>query len=188
MRDIVFWLSGAALAFLLTAGAFLLLANLATAPSEKNLRPDQTPGGSGSTMDLKLDTEQLASLRPLPDQSLDLLVENEDDKQLSDVSVTLVVSSENTALSSSRFYRQTVAKIPAGGAASVRFEFDLVAAEQHIANPPAARGEPSREILELRATTPQGNSTVRTVILPPRSSTGSVARPWNGPAHQGRAI
>jgi hypothetical protein len=27
--------------------------------------------------------------------------------------------------------------------------------------------EPSREILEIRATTPEGNSTVRTVILPP---------------------
>ena len=40
MRDVVFWLSGAALAFLVTAGAFLFLANLATVPSEKRLSPD----------------------------------------------------------------------------------------------------------------------------------------------------
>ena len=167
MRDIVFWLSGAALAFLLTAGAFLLLANLATAPSEKSLRPNQTPVGAGHTIDLALDRERLASLRSLPDQGLDLAVENEGPKQLSDVNVTLVVSSENTALSNSRFSRKTVEKIPAGGAASVRFEFDLAVPEQQVAKPPAATGETSREILEFRATTPEGNSTVKTVILPP---------------------
>ena len=105
MRDLVLWLSGAALAFLLTAGAFLLLANLATAPSEKSLRPDHTPGGSGPAVDLELDRGGLASLRPLPDQSLDLAVENEGARQLSDVNVTLIVASENTALSNSRFYR-----------------------------------------------------------------------------------
>jgi hypothetical protein len=47
MRDIVFWLSGVALAFLVTAGAFLFLANLATAPSEQPLNPDQARGESG---------------------------------------------------------------------------------------------------------------------------------------------
>ena len=61
MRDIALWLSGAALAFLITAGAFLLLANLATAPSETSLTPEKTPGGSGHTIvDLKLDRGQLA--------------------------------------------------------------------------------------------------------------------------------
>jgi len=166
-RDIVFWLSGAALAFLVTAGAFLLLANLAIAPSEKSLKPDETPGGSGHAVDLELDGERLASLRPLPDQSLEVVVQNEGSKQLSDVNVTLSVSSENTALSDSRYYRQTVEEIPAGGAADVRFEFDLATPEQPGARLPAVTQEPSREILELRATTPEGNSTVRTVILPP---------------------
>ena len=167
MRDVVFWLSGAALAFLVTAGAFLLLANLATAPSEKSLNPDGAPGGSGHTLGLQLDRERLASLEPLPDQSLDLAVENEGGEQLSHVNVTLIVSSENTALSDPRYYRQTVEKLPAGGTANVRFEFDLVAPEQPVARPPAAIPEPSREILELRVTTPEGNSAIRTVILPP---------------------
>jgi hypothetical protein len=167
MRDIIVWLSGAALAFLITAGAFLLLANLATAPSQKPLNPDQARGGSGQAVDLILDREQLASLRYLPDQSLALVVENEGGAQLSDVNVTLRVFSENTGFSDSRYYRQTVQKIPAGEAASVRFEFDLLVREETVARPPTANPEPSREILEIRATTPEGNSTVRTVILPP---------------------
>jgi hypothetical protein len=166
MRDIVFWLSGAALAFLVTAGAFLFLANLATAPSERHLNPDQARGESRQAVDLILDRELLASLRSGPDQSLDLVVENEGTKQLSDVNVTLRVFSENTALSDSRYYRQTVEKIQASGAAMVRFEFDLPAREDPVARPPTANPEPSREILEIRATTPDGNSAVRTVILP----------------------
>ena len=167
MRDIVFWLSGAALAFLVTAGAFLFLANLATAPSEKRLDPDQARGESGQAVDLILDRERLASLRPLPDQSLDLVVENDGTKPLADVNVTLSVFSENTALSDFRYYRQTVEKIKAGEAVSVRFEFDLPAREDPVARPPTANPEPSRKILEITTTTPEGNSTVRTVILPP---------------------
>jgi len=167
MRDIIFWLSGAALAFLVTAGAFLLLANLATAPSQKRLNQDQARGRSGQSVDLLLDREQLASLRYLRDQSLTLVVENEGGEQLSDVNVTLIVSSENTALSDYRYYRQTVEKIPAGEVASVRFEFDLLVREEPVARPPTANPEPSREILEIRATTPEGYSTIRTVILPP---------------------
>ena len=167
MRDIVFWLSGAALAFLVTAGAFLFLANLATAPSEKRLNPDQERGESGQAVDLILDREQLASLRYQPDQSLALEVENEGGEQLSDVNVTLKVFSENTALSDARYYRHTVEKIPAGEPARVRFEFDLPAREEPVARPPTANPEPSRKILEIRATTPGGISTVRTVILPP---------------------
>jgi len=164
MRDVVFWLSGAALAFLLTAGAFLFLANLATAPSEKRLNPDQA---GGESVDLILDRERLASLKSLPDQSLALVVENQGGEQLSNVNVTLRVFSENTVLSNPRYYRQTVEKIPSGEAARVRFEFDLPAREDPVARPRTENPEPSREILEIRVTTPEGNSTVRTVILPP---------------------
>jgi hypothetical protein len=174
MRDIIFWLSGAALAFLVTAGAFLLLANLATAPSEKRLNPDQARGGSGQSVDLILDREQLASLRDRPNQSLALVVENEGGEQLSDVNVTLSVFSENTALSDPRYYRQTVEKVPTGEAASVPFEFDLLVREEPGANLPTGNPEPSREILEIRATTPEGNSTVRTVILPPEALPASL--------------
>jgi hypothetical protein len=167
VREIVLWISGAALAFFVTAGAFLLLANLANAPSDKSLTPDSSSGGSGPALELSLDEDRLASLRPLPGQSLDLMVKNEDSKQLSDVNVTLGVSSENTALPDSRYYRQTVEKLPPGGAATVRFEFDLSAPAQPVARPTTAVPEPSRKILEIKATTPKGISTVTTVILPP---------------------
>ena len=74
MREAAFWLSGAALAFFLTAGAFLLLANLATVPSERSLAPDPPRGRIRAAVELALDAEQLASSRPGPDQSLDLAV------------------------------------------------------------------------------------------------------------------
>jgi hypothetical protein len=163
VRDVAFWLSGAALAFFLTAGAFLLLANLSTVPPEKSLDP--APGGSDPAVELALDAEQLASLRPGPDQDLDLVVRNEGSRPLSDVNMTLSVSSENTALSDFRIYRQTVEKVKASGTADVHFIFDLSEPDQRITGRPAS--EPARTILEIKATTPEGISTVKTVILPP---------------------
>ncbi len=165
MRDVVFWLSGAALAFLVAAGAFLLLANLATVPAKKSLTPGPASGRTGPAVGLELDAGRLAALRPRPDQSLDLVVKNEGGRQLSNVNVTLGVSSENTALSGSRYYRRTVEKIAAGGAADVHFGFDLSAPKGAVAGPRTP--EPARQILEIKATTPEGISTVRTVILPP---------------------
>ena len=167
MREIVLWLSGAALAFFVTAGAFLSLANLAGAPSDKNLTPDPSPKRSGPALELSLDEGRLAALRPLPGQSLDLVVQNGGGEQLSDVNVTLGVSSENTALPNSRYYRRTVEKLPPDEAVTVHFEFDLSSPELPVERPPAAVPEPSRKILEIRATTPQGVSAVRTAILPP---------------------
>nr|MBA2713097.1 hypothetical protein [Rubrobacteraceae bacterium] len=115
--------------------------------------------------ELELDAERLAALRPLPDQNLDLQVKNDGATRLLDVNVVLTVSSENTALPDTRYYRRTVERVAAGGAANVHFEFDLSDAEQPAAGRPAS--EPARKILEIRATTPEGVSTVRTVILPP---------------------
>ena len=167
MREIALWISGAALAFFVTAGAFLFLANLANAPSDKSLTPGSSSGGSKPALELSLNEDNLAALRALPRQSLDLVVKNGGSRQLSDVNVTLGVSSENTALPDARYYRQTVEKLPAGKTATVHFEFDLSAPEQPVARPPTAVPEPSRKILEIKATTPKGISTVTTVILPP---------------------
>ena len=165
MKGMAIWFSGAALAFLLTAGAFLLLASLATVPSEKSLTPDPPEVASQPAVDLKPNAGQLASLKPEKDQSLDLTLRNESSIPLSHVSVTLSVSSENTALSTPRFYRHLVGKLPASGAADIPFGFDLSEPRQRITGRPAS--EPAREILEFRATTPDGISTTKTVILPP---------------------
>jgi hypothetical protein len=160
VRGVAFWLSGAALAFLLTAGAFLLLANLATVTSEKSLTPEPSEAGPGPAVELALDAGQLASLRPRPNQNLDLVVKDEGSRPLSDVNVTLSVSSENTALSDYRYYRRTVEKVAAGGAADVRLRFG-----HRVTERPAS--EPARKILEFKASTSDGISTAKTVILPP---------------------
>jgi hypothetical protein len=165
MRGVAVWFSGAALAFFLTAGAFLLLASIATVPSEKSLVPDPPETASQPAVGLQLNADQLASLRPEKDQSLDLTLRNESSTPLSHVNVTLSVSSENTALSTSRYYRHMVEKLPASGTADIRFGFDLSEPKQRITGRPAS--EPAREILEIKATTPEGISTMKTVILPP---------------------
>ena len=165
MRGAAVWVSGAALAFFLTAGAFLLLANLATVPSEKSLRPDPPEVAPQPAVDLKLDSDQLASLKPEKDQSLDLSLRNEGSTPLTHVNVILSVSSENTALSVPRYYRHMVEKLPASGTADISFGFDLSEPRQRVTGRPAS--EPAREILEIKATTPDGVSTTKTVILPP---------------------
>ena len=164
MRAAALWLSGAALAFFATAAAFLLLAELAAIPSERNLAPGPPSERSGPILKLDLDEDGLASLEPREGQSLGLTVKNGGDKALSDVSLILGVSSENTALSDPRYYRRKVERLPAGESIPVRFEFDLSSAEGASAS---AAAEPARRILEVRASTPEGISTVRTAILPP---------------------
>ena len=165
MREAALWISGAALAFLITAGAFLLLANLGSGPSEQSLPPDPQPARSGPALELDLDEGELASLKALPEQRLDLGVENPGDEDLSAVKLTLEVSSENTALSEARYYRRTVDELRAGGNANVSFNLDLSAPDEP--NPAAVPEEP-RRILEVRATTPTGVSAIKTAILPLR--------------------
>ena len=163
MREAVLWVTGAALAFFVTAGAFLLLANLGTGPSEKSLAPDPRPARSGPALELNLEEGELAALHALPDQRFEVGVKNPGDKDLRDVHLTLEVSSENTALSDARYYRRTVDELEAGSNATVGFYLDLSAPEE--TNPVTVPEEP-RMILEVRATTPTGVSAIKTAILP----------------------
>jgi hypothetical protein len=165
VREALLWVSGAALAFLITAGAFLLLANLGTGPSEKSLPPESQPAQSGPALELNLHEEELASLEALPDQRLRVGVENSGDEVLTDVQLTLEVSSENTSLSAPRYYRHTVKILTAGESTVVPFNLDLSAKEGTSSVAPAAP-EPPRTIVEIRASTPTGVSAVKTAILP----------------------
>lgn len=166
MRGVVSWASGAVLAFLLTAGAFLLLANLGTGPSERSLPPDPRSGASGPSLALSLEADQLVSLDRLPDQKLVLGVSNEGDRGLSDVNLTLKVFSENTAISEARYYRATVRSLSAGETIDANFEIDL---SPPIGAAYSSGSDPPREIIEVRATTPEGVSAVKTAILPRRT-------------------
>lgn len=158
MREILSWIAGAFLAFLLTAGAFLLLANAGGSPSEKSLRPGPASAGSGPSLEIQLPQERLSSLEQSPDQSLSIGVHNSGDEKLSDINISVKVSSENTALSVARYYRSSVETLAAGETVPREFTLDLAVSEQSP--------EPARAIIEIRATTPSGVSSVRTVILP----------------------
>ncbi len=161
MRSAALWAAGAALAFLLTAGAFLFLANLATGPAAEDLPATPAPGKTGPALDLDLNRDRLSSLKPAPDQELLLTVENAGGKDFSNVNLTLEASSEDTANPRSRYYRRTLRDLKAGERVEVGFLLDL-------SKPPegSAASEERSEILEIRATTPEGVSEVRTAILP----------------------
>ena len=164
MRSAALWAAGAALAFLLTAGAFLLLASLATGPPAEDLPAAPARGEPGPALDLDLNRERLDSLEPAPDQELLLTVQNAGGEDLSNVNLTLEASSEDTANPRSRYYRRTLRDLKAGEEVDVSFLLDLSRPQEGSAAPTAAE-EPS-EILEIRATTPEGASVVRTAILP----------------------
>lgn len=166
MRGGILWALGTVLAFVLTATAFLLLASLFATPPERSLAPSNPQGDIGPSLDLDLEERQLASLDDLPDQRLNLTVRNAGDEQLSDISLTLKVASENTALTEARYYRATVDELAVGASINVGFVLDL--------SPLAVPGgavypedlEAPQTIVEIHATTPEGVSAVRTVILP----------------------
>jgi hypothetical protein len=167
VKEAAIWISGAAFAFFATAGAFLLLANLGTGPSERNLTPDPPPAESGPALELTLTQDRLASLRALPGQELEVGVRNAGDEDLSHVNLTVEVSSENTALSDARYYRENVNELPAGSSVPVRFYLDLSQRESTMdttSAPPAP--EPPRKVIEVRATTPEGESAIKTAIVP----------------------
>lgn len=166
MREAMFWIAGAAVAFFVTAGAFLLLANLATDPAGRSLKPDPPSDEPGRALTLNMDADRLASLKARPHQKLDLVVENEGEEDLSDVNLTLEVSSENTAVPEARYYRNTVEKLPAGKTATIHFDLDLSDPERTPGSGLTVVPEPPRKILEIRATTPEGVHAIRTAILP----------------------
>ena len=168
MREAVLWISGAALAFFATAGAFLLLANLGTGPSERNLTPQPRPAESGPALELTLNRGRLAALRALPGQELEVGVRNAGGEDLSNVNLTLEVSSENTALSDARYYRRTVGELAAGSFVTESFYLDLSTYESTAPSTPPASAAPEspRRIIEVRATTLEGASAIRTAIVP----------------------
>lgn len=164
MRDAALWAAAAALAFAITAGAFLMLANLATGPSAEDLPATPARGRSGPALDLDLNRNRLASLQSAPDQELLLTVENAGGKDFSNVNLTLESSSGDTANPRTRYYRQTLRDLRSGENVEVRFLLDLSGPTEASAAPTAS--DERSQILEIRATTPEGVSVVRTAILP----------------------
>lgn len=175
MRDIVLWALGALFAFLTTAGAFLLLANLGDDATASGPIPRAEPSGSasespdsGPTLVLDLPEDRLEGLERRPGQRLALDVENGGDEEFQEVELSLIIVSENTAQPRERSYEQTVGRLSPGEVTSAEFEIDL------SPSLPAGTGETApgpedqtREILEIRASTPEGASAIKTAVLAP---------------------
>ena len=172
MKGVALWASGAVVAFLTTAGAFLLLANLGGNPAASDPIPradSSLAQGSGPMLLLDLPEDGLEGLEKRPGQRLTLDVENGGDEELPSVDLTLDATSGNTARPRKRSYRETVGRLAPGKSTTVEFEIDLspqMPAEDREANPTGADPQP-REVLEARATTPEGASAVKTAVLAP---------------------
>ncbi len=171
MKGVALWALGATVAFLATAGAFLLLANLGGVPPANDPIPQVDPSQvqySGPTLLLDLPEDRLEGLERRPGQRLALDVENGGDEELPSVDLTLDVTSGDTARPRKRSYRKTVEQLAPGESTAVDFEIDLsppMPAEGREANPAGADPQ-ARKILEVRATT-EGASAVKTAVLAP---------------------
>ena len=165
MNGVLLWVMGALTAFLVTAGAFLLLANLGSDAETSDPIPRAEPSeteGSSPTLMLELPQDRLEGLQRGPGQRLTLSVENSGDEELNNVDLTLDVASENTARPPTRQYRETLEKLASHETRMVEFEIDL-----SPTIPPENREASlqAREILEVRATTSEGASAVKTAVL-----------------------
>src|SRR5919199_1901029 len=167
MKGVALWALGTALAFLSASGAFLLLADLSGDPAESDPIPRAEPSEDQDptpAIVLELSEDQLEGLERQPGQRLALGVENSSDEELSNVDVALDVSSENTARPDTRSYRQTIAQLEGGESTTIEFEIDLSPPPQ--TNSTGSEAQP-REILETRATPPDGVSAAKTAVLVP---------------------
>ena len=160
-RGVLLWLLATSAAFLATAGAFLLLANLGAGPGRGSDPIPRAPEAAGPALALRFAEDRLGELERRPDQALTLYVENRGDRELADVGVTLAVASEAALEVSVRRYEENVERLAPGERRAVEMQVDL--------SPPAETSEAQdqREILEARATTPGGVSAVETAVLAP---------------------
>ena len=166
MRGAALWVLGASAAFLVTAAAFLLLANLGSEPTSDPI-PQAVPSAPESVspvLALELPEYRLERLERGPGQRLALNVQNASEEELPVVNLTLVITSENTLRPRPRYYWAATENLAPGATTAVEFEIDL-------SPPMLAESSPdpqeSREILEIRATTPEGDSAVKTAVLAP---------------------
>lgn len=165
MRGAFFWTMSTVLAFAITATVFLVLAELGTAPPEQSLNADGDRQSTPSRpLSLELEQSTLESLEEEEAQTLIMTLSNGSDRELTDISVYLILSSEDTADQETRYYEADIQRLASGESKRARFELDL--------SPPPPGGsneesddEESFNILEVRAASSEGVSTVKTAVL-----------------------
>lgn len=170
MRGFALWLLGASVAFFVTAGAFLFLANLGAGPP----RPGQIPQaprdapGAGPELTVSFAGDRLGELERSPGQTVLLYVENTGEEEVPKVDLALAVSPESAVRTRERDYQTSVRNLAPGERRAVELEVDLSPPmpAQSPAVPSGEETEDEREILEARATAPGGRSAVQTAVLP----------------------
>lgn len=154
MRLLLFWTLGTAVAFALTAGAFLLLASLAGDSSAGSIQGDARQPNR-HTLHLDFDKDQLEEVGGQEENpSLNLIVRNNGDRTLSKVNVVLVSFSADTSNPDKQYYRATVEDLKVGQSGRVNLDLELPAAEQE-----------KQWVLEARAATPSGVSAIKTAVI-----------------------
>lgn len=172
MRGAFFWTISTILAFAVTATVFLTLAEIGTAPPERSLGPgDERRARPEAPLTLELGQNELNGLEEAKGQRLDMTISNGSGRELTDINVYLILSSDNTAEQDTRYYEAEIRRLAQGESKRVNFPgLDL--------SPPdpgneGASSESSREnlnedsfsILEMRAASSEGASTVKTAAL-----------------------
>lgn len=167
MRGLVIWGFGSAMAFLVTAGAFLVLANLSNTLPARNADPKPAPPKSTPPLKLELSEVRLKELEKSSGQILPLTVKNKSESALSDISLTMRAISEDTTQPGVRYYRATIKNLSAGASKTVQFKLDLSSPESLESRQTPPDSPEPRNILEVQATTPEGISAIKTAVLPP---------------------
>lgn len=167
MKGALFWVSSTALAFAVTAGVFLTLAEFGTAPPDRSLSADGDRRiESRAPLSIDLPRNELESLEESEDQALGMTLSNRSDRELTGINVYLILSSEDTADQETRYYEAEIEELGPQESKLVRFdEIDLSPPEPGGDSGTDPPEEKSFNILEVRAASSEGVSTVKTAVL-----------------------
>lgn len=167
MRGALFWVGSTVAAFAVTAGVFLMLAQIGANTPEQSLEDDDRRAEPRAPLSLDFGRGELDRLDEEEDQELELILSNTGSRELTDINVYLIVSPEDTASRETRYYEAEVEELDPEESKRVDFDIDL--------SPPDSNGsgnsseetpdDTALDILEVRAASSEGASTVKTAVL-----------------------
>ena len=167
MKGALFWLASTVAAFAVTAGVFLVLAEMGTDPPEQSLSAD---GGNRSEprapLSMQLRESDLENLEAAEDQRLRITLRNRGDRELTSINVYLALSSEDTSDQETRYYEAEIEELQPGESRNASFELDLSPPEDGQQDSGEQTDDPpDMNILEARAASSEGASRVNTAVL-----------------------
>lgn len=167
----MFWIGSTLLAFAVTATVFLVLAELGASDRQESFNAGVNPGpDADGSLSIELTQDELQGLEEAEGQMLEMTLSNASDRRLTGINVYLTLYSEDTAEQEIRYYETPKRSLAPSESKPVEFDLDL--------SPPgsgSSSGSPgatsdgedpeSFSILEVRAASSEGVSTVKTAVL-----------------------